>query len=63
MNRALKGRIVAIFGSELQFARTLGVSPSVISLVVRGWKVLSADQQKRWARALGKRIEDLFPSD
>jgi len=41
-------------------ART-GISVSKLSLVERGIEELKDDEKRRLARALGSRVEDLFP--
>ena len=40
-----------------------GISVSKLSLVERGIEHLNEDEKKRLARALGVRLQDLFPMD
>jgi transcriptional regulator with XRE-family HTH domain len=40
-----------------------GISVSKLSLVERGIENLNDDEKKRLARALGVRIQDLFPME
>ena len=45
---------------QVDLARMLNVHPSVVSNVIAGRWNLSIDQKERYAKALGKRVEDLF---
>ena len=40
-----------------------GISVSKLSLVERGIEHLNEDEKKRLARALGVRLQDLFPTE
>ena len=60
MNLVLKGKIVERYGSQWRFAQSLGVHEHQISQVVRGRRVLSPEDRKRWAEKLGEDEGRLF---
>jgi plasmid maintenance system antidote protein VapI len=62
MNRCLKARIIELFGSQWEFARSIKAHESDVSRVVRNRKTLGLDEQKRWAEALQCSREKLFES-
>lgn len=53
MNRRLKGKIIEIFGSQIDFAEAIEEDETFISRIVRGRRSLPPEKQKKWARALG----------
>ena len=60
MNLKLKGKIIEKFGSQIDFAIKAGVDAPFVSMVVRGRKVLSEEQQQKWASMLGCSRKRLF---
>jgi transcriptional regulator with XRE-family HTH domain len=60
MNKALKVRIIEIFGTQADFAQALGADESFISRVVRGRRDLDKVDQNRWAKALKCKRETIF---
>lgn len=60
MNRYLKAKIIERYGSQFAFAHHLGLHESHVSKIVRRKLSLSAKDQRRWAKALGCKAEDLF---
>lgn len=60
MNKKLKGKIVERFGTQSDFAHKIGVDESVVSRVVRERIILDSKIQKKWARVLKCRAEELF---
>jgi transcriptional regulator with XRE-family HTH domain len=60
-NLKLKSRIVALHGSQADFADELGVDESIVSRVVRGRRELSAETKKAWASLLNAKVKEIFP--
>ena len=60
MNRRLKARIVEVFGTQADFAKSMGLHDSRVSTVVRRRWDLSDEEQKQWAAALGCSPSDIF---
>jgi len=60
MNFRLKEKIILKFGSQVRFAFELGEHEGVVSKVVKGWRSLEEDKKKKWADALGCKVEDIF---
>ena len=57
-------RLVREQGRQKQWvARQIGVSPSEMTRILRGDRVLTLPQAQRLAQALGVTIEDLAPAD
>lgn len=57
-------RLVREQGRQKQWvARQIGVSPSEMTKILRGDRVLTLPQAQRLAQALGVAIEDLAPTD
>ena len=52
MNKKLKAKIIEKFGSQADFAQEIQVDESVISRIVRGRRVLSSENQSKWAKVL-----------
>lgn len=53
MNKLLKGKIVERYGSQFEFARSIGEHESVVSRVIRGRHTLAVHERVKWAKALG----------
>ncbi len=60
MNRRLKGKIVTLYGSELNFAKAIKLHISVISKVIHGQRLLKPGEKERWAKILDADVEELF---
>ncbi len=52
MNKKLKAKIVERFESQANFAQILETHEAIVSRVIRGRRVLSLDDQKKWAAVL-----------
>jgi plasmid maintenance system antidote protein VapI len=63
MNRKLKARIVELHGTQADFAKKIEMDESAISRIIRGRKVISAEDKKRWAVLLSSTPEELFYSE
>ena len=48
-NLKLKIRILEKYGSQVDFAQTLGICESGVSKILNGRRQLSPEQQARWA--------------
>jgi DNA-binding transcriptional regulator YdaS (Cro superfamily) len=46
-----------------QIAHMVGISPSMLSLVVSGRREASADEAERLSLALGVSVDELFPEE
>jgi len=60
MNRKLKAKIVERFESQANFSQVIETDESIISRVIRGRRVLSLDDQKKWGMALKCKPEEIF---
>ena len=60
MNHELRKKIIEQFGSQLSFAFQIGEQDNTVSKVVRGWRKISPEKQKKWAKALGCKPKDVF---
>ncbi len=60
MNRRLKMKIRQRYIRQGDFAKKIGLRPTVVSAVIHHRKLLSADDQKLWAHHLNCRVEDIF---
>ncbi len=60
MNKRLKAKIVERFESQSNFAQVIKTDETVISRVVRGRRVLSMDDQKKWAEMLDCKQSEIF---
>ncbi len=60
MNKALKVRIIEIFGTQADFAQALGMDESYVSRVIRGRRELDTANQNRWAELLKCKSENIF---
>jgi DNA-binding transcriptional regulator YdaS (Cro superfamily) len=61
MNKRLKARIVLRFGTQEDFAQSIGERSTIVSNVVRGRRRLSPYKELEWAMALGCSPIDIFP--
>ena len=62
-NSKLRDAIREKFGSQRDFAAKIGMHESRVSLVVNGRWVLTESEMKRWARALGVPMEQVFDGE
>jgi len=60
MNKALKIRIIEIFGTQSDFAQALGMDESLVSRVIRGRRQLDLVSQRKWAKLLKCKTENIF---
>jgi len=60
MKRALKAKIIGKYGTQADFAQQIRVDESIVSRVIRGRRTLQAQDQRKWAKALDCKPEDLF---
>jgi hypothetical protein len=60
MNFKLKQKIIEKFGSQIRFARVVGEPETIVSKVVRGWRIISSDKQNKWAKVLKCKVDDVF---
>lgn len=60
MNRVLKAKIIERFGSQANFAQTMGSSEPLISRVIRGRIELEQEEKEKWATALKYEANELF---
>ncbi len=60
MNRKLKARIIEFFGTQADFAVKIKVDETVVSRIIRGRKILSPEDQKKWAEVLESAPRELF---
>ena len=44
------------------FAELVGDPPAYVSRICNGWMVVDDDRKKKYAKALNRRIEEIFPS-
>lgn len=49
INLMLKGRIIQVFGSQVDFSEALGIDESLVSRYVNNRRPLPAEQAKEWA--------------
>lgn len=63
MNNKLKAAIKDNYRSQTAFAGFLGVSDSLVSMVIRGSRRLSRQERQRWALKLRCRVEEIFPDN
>ena len=60
MNIRLKARFFERGLSQLQVARAVGISDSMLSKVVHGWIEPSKEIKAKVAHALGCKVEEIF---
>jgi hypothetical protein len=63
MNKKLKSIIILKFGTQADFAQSIGEYQTVVSEVVRGRRQLSDHKELEWAMALGCHTKEIFPRD
>ena len=63
MNMPLKLKIIEKFESQTHFAAAIGEDEAKISKVIRGWRKLSQEDQKKWAKVLSCNPQDIFHSN
>jgi transcriptional regulator with XRE-family HTH domain len=61
-NYILKARIIERFGSQVDFARLLGISEDRLSRVIHGRIMPKENERDLIARKLGVPMTELFPS-
>ena len=59
-SRKLKSRIIEKFGTQTSFARRVKETETAVSRVVQGHNELPEDRKRKWARALGANVDELF---
>ena len=60
LNKRLKARIFEVFGTQVDYALEIGEDETLVSKVICGRRTLSHEKQKKWAKALGRKPQDLF---
>lgn len=60
VNRKLKAKIQLEFGSQIKFARAVGVSQGLVSQVCTGYKKLGLGEKDLWSVFLKCEIPDVF---
>jgi transcriptional regulator with XRE-family HTH domain len=63
MNRRLKARIFEVFGTQGDFAQEIGEDETLVSKIICGRRILSLEKQKKWAKALGRKPQEIFCED
>jgi len=63
MNKALKIAIYASGFNQRQFAFAMGVSSTLVSNIVNGFKRPTEEFMQKSALILNRKISDLFPED
>jgi plasmid maintenance system antidote protein VapI len=61
INWELKHQIIERFRRQADFAAKVGRTQSAISEVIHGRKQISPKEERRWAKALSCKPEQLFP--
>lgn len=51
-NAKLKGRIIEIYGSQIEFAKAIGVTDTTVNYKLNGKRDLSQDDIAKWVKAL-----------
>lgn len=62
VNKNLRVKIVLVDGTQCRFAHRIGVDEGFVSKVVNGYKNLSSEKKREWAKALNCKVRDIFPS-
>lgn len=60
INMKLRLKIVEKFRSQIGFAYEIGEDETMVSRIVNGWRPLSPEKQREWAKALGCKVKDIF---
>ena len=63
MNRLLKAKMIEHYGSQWEFSKALGIHESFVSKIVTGARILSSEDQKKWADLLQSEVSELFTED
>jgi hypothetical protein len=61
MNLKLKALIILKFGTQEDFAAAVNEGSSLVSLVVRGRRLISDEKKERWSEVLGCEPHEIFP--
>jgi len=61
MNLKLKAMIILRFGTQEDFAAAVNERSSLVSLVVRGRRLISDQRKLRWSEVLGCTPNEIFP--
>ena len=48
---------------QRKFSKVVGCNEAIVSRVVNGWFNLDDKRKFQWAKALGRKPEELFPND
>lgn len=59
-NYELKAKIIRAYGSQLAFAKKIGLGELFVSQVINSRRKLTPEEQKAWAKALKCKPEGLF---
>jgi hypothetical protein len=60
LNKRLKARIFEVFGTQGDYALEIGEDETLVSKVICGRRTLSLEKQREWAKALGRKPQDIF---
>ncbi|GAG85954.1 unnamed protein product [marine sediment metagenome] len=60
INTRLKAKIFEAYGTQADFAQAIKTDETLISRVVRNRRILSPVAQRKWAKALKCKPEELF---
>lgn len=60
MNIELKSTIYRKIGSQVRFAADLGISESLLSRIIRGWRDPSPELRQKIAETLGVEESEIF---
>ena len=60
MRNSLKAAIIVRYGSQINFSKTEGIPEAKISKVVNGYLELPLEEQKAWAKLLGRQRKEIF---
>ena len=63
MNLILKLKIMQVYRTQADFAQHVGTDDTLVSRIVRGRRKLDANNQQKWAAALGCEPSELFQVD
>jgi plasmid maintenance system antidote protein VapI len=60
INKKLKARIFEVFGTQGDYAQQIGEDETLVSKIICGRRTLSSEKKKKWAKALGRKPQDIF---
>jgi len=63
INKSLRLKIIERFGTQADFAQTMGVDEALVSRVVRRRRTLQEPERARWAKALKCKPSEIFQSN